>query len=277
MPDLPSASLAAASSDFQVEPDAFPNLPLVRRYPTGYGYRTSNLWVPESWIPNLHTNRPYYIPRKGERFSYESSDEESKSDEDSKSDVPCRKIQSNKCYLAFDSALSALTDLADCAIAAPEAWTCRGSEFTVTPVPIVTTAMPKDTDPAGVERSRPLYQVVNNDKKRVAYFYDSDIGNYAYVTGHPMKPHRIRLAHSLVMNYNVYKFLEIYVSPLDSSEIGSRAIADHVFAFRTAREASRHLRDDPVPHRRVHRVSAESHARQHGLLYERAGQVQRRR
>ncbi|KAK4451352.1 hypothetical protein QBC34DRAFT_295502 [Podospora aff. communis PSN243] len=65
-------------------------------------------------------------------------------------------------------------------------------------------------DPAGVERSRPLYEVVNNDKKRVAYFYDSDIGNYAYVTGHPMKPHRIRLAHSLVMNYNVYKFLEIY-------------------------------------------------------------------
>ena len=72
--------------------------------------------------------------------------------------------------------------------------------------------MPKTTDPSGVERSRPLYEVVNNDKKRVAYFYDSDIGNYAYVTGHPMKPHRIRLAHSLVMNYDVYKFLEIYVS-----------------------------------------------------------------
>ena len=73
--------------------------------------------------------------------------------------------------------------------------------------------MPKTaTDKAGVERTRPLYQIVNNDKKRVAYFYDSDIGNYAYVTGHPMKPHRIRLAHSLVMNYDVYKFLEIYVS-----------------------------------------------------------------
>ncbi|KAK3355539.1 histone deacetylase RPD3 [Neurospora tetraspora] len=66
------------------------------------------------------------------------------------------------------------------------------------------------TDPAGVARDEPLYNVVHNDKKRVAYFYDSDIGNYAYVTGHPMKPHRIRLAHSLVMNYNVYKFLEVY-------------------------------------------------------------------
>ena len=51
-----------------------------------------------------------------------------------------------------------------------------------------------------------------SNKKRVAYFYDSDVGNYAYVSGHPMKPHRIRLAHSLVMNYGVYKFMEVYVS-----------------------------------------------------------------
>ncbi|KAK5092692.1 histone deacetylase [Exophiala xenobiotica] len=52
---------------------------------------------------------------------------------------------------------------------------------------------------------------LNGDsKKRVAYFYDSDVGNYAYVSGHPMKPHRIRLAHSLVMNYGLYKKMEIY-------------------------------------------------------------------
>ena len=53
-----------------------------------------------------------------------------------------------------------------------------------------------------------------SDKKRVAYFYDSDVGNYAYVAGHPMKPHRIRMAHSLVMNYGLYKKMEIYVSSL---------------------------------------------------------------
>ncbi|KAL4875956.1 hypothetical protein BJY04DRAFT_200880 [Aspergillus karnatakaensis] len=46
--------------------------------------------------------------------------------------------------------------------------------------------------------------------KRVAYFYDSDVGNYAYVSGHPMKPHRIRMTHSLVMNYSLYKKMEIY-------------------------------------------------------------------
>jgi hypothetical protein len=52
----------------------------------------------------------------------------------------------------------------------------------------------------------------SGSKKCVAYFYDSDVGNYAYTAGHPMKPHRIRLAHSLIMNYGLYKNMEIYVS-----------------------------------------------------------------
>lgn len=52
----------------------------------------------------------------------------------------------------------------------------------------------------------------STEKKKVAYFYDSDVGNYAYVAGHPMKPHRIRMAHSLIMNYGLYKKMEIYVS-----------------------------------------------------------------
>ncbi|KAF1952897.1 hypothetical protein CC80DRAFT_168465 [Byssothecium circinans] len=50
----------------------------------------------------------------------------------------------------------------------------------------------------------------NGSKKKVAYFYDSDVGNYAYVSGHPMKPHRIRMAHSLIMNYGLYSKMEIY-------------------------------------------------------------------
>lgn len=45
---------------------------------------------------------------------------------------------------------------------------------------------------------------------RVAYFYDLDVGNYAYGAGHPMKPHRIRMAHLLIMNYGLYKKMEIY-------------------------------------------------------------------
>lgn len=50
----------------------------------------------------------------------------------------------------------------------------------------------------------------SSNAKRVAYFYDSDVGNYAYVAGHPMKPHRIRMTHSLIMNYGLYKKMEIY-------------------------------------------------------------------
>ncbi|KAJ1962294.1 histone deacetylase, partial [Dimargaris xerosporica] len=47
-------------------------------------------------------------------------------------------------------------------------------------------------------------------KRRVAYFYDPDVGNYHYGAGHPMKPHRIRMTHSLVMNYGLYKDLSIF-------------------------------------------------------------------
>ncbi|KAF7624969.1 hypothetical protein AFLA_001845 [Aspergillus flavus NRRL3357] len=50
----------------------------------------------------------------------------------------------------------------------------------------------------------------SQSKRRVAYFYDSDVGNYAYVSGHPMKPHRMRMAHSLILNYGLYKKMEIY-------------------------------------------------------------------
>ena len=48
-------------------------------------------------------------------------------------------------------------------------------------------------------------------KQRVAYFYDSDIGNYYYGQGHPMKPHRIRMAHNLLLSYGLYRKMDIYV------------------------------------------------------------------
>lgn len=48
-------------------------------------------------------------------------------------------------------------------------------------------------------------------KQRVSYFYDSDIGNYYYGQGHPMKPHRIRMAHNLLLSYGLYRKMEIYV------------------------------------------------------------------
>eukprot|EP00922_Rhytidocystis_sp_ex-Travisia-forbesii_P072065 GHVS01107498.1.p1 GENE.GHVS01107498.1~~GHVS01107498.1.p1 ORF type:complete len:453 (+),score=26.35 GHVS01107498.1:165-1523(+) len=46
--------------------------------------------------------------------------------------------------------------------------------------------------------------------ERVAYLYDPDIGSYYYGPGHPMKPQRIRMAHSLILSYDLYKHMEVY-------------------------------------------------------------------
>ncbi|NXF27439.1 HDAC1 deacetylase, partial [Rhodinocichla rosea] len=37
-----------------------------------------------------------------------------------------------------------------------------------------------------------------------------DVGNYYYGQGHPMKPHRIRMTHNLLLNYGLYRKMEIY-------------------------------------------------------------------
>mmetsp|Transcript_5740 Transcript_5740/g.6380 ORF Transcript_5740/g.6380 Transcript_5740/m.6380 type:complete len:409 (+) Transcript_5740:213-1439(+) len=48
------------------------------------------------------------------------------------------------------------------------------------------------------------------DKRRVAYFYDPDVGTFYYGQQHPMKPHRIRMAHQLILNYGLYRKMEVY-------------------------------------------------------------------
>ncbi|KAJ6539885.1 histone deacetylase RPD3 [Mycena vulgaris] len=40
-------------------------------------------------------------------------------------------------------------------------------------------------------------------KRRVAYYYDPDVGGYTYGLGHPMKPHRVRVTHDLVSAYGM--------------------------------------------------------------------------
>ncbi|CAO3650623.1 unnamed protein product [Cunninghamella echinulata] len=47
-------------------------------------------------------------------------------------------------------------------------------------------------------------------KKRVCYFYNANVGNYHYGPGHPMRPHRIKMTHGLVMNSKLYKKLEVF-------------------------------------------------------------------
>ncbi|KAK1444001.1 histone deacetylase [Babesia gibsoni] len=47
-------------------------------------------------------------------------------------------------------------------------------------------------------------------EKRVSYFYDPDVGSYYYGPGHPMKPQRIRMAHALVLSYDLYRHMEVF-------------------------------------------------------------------
>ena len=43
--------------------------------------------------------------------------------------------------------------------------------------------------------------MASQSKKKICYYYDGDVGNYYYGQGHPMKPHRIRMTHNLLLNY----------------------------------------------------------------------------
>ncbi|XP_010319010.1 histone deacetylase 6-like [Solanum lycopersicum] len=66
-------------------------------------------------------------------------------------------------------------------------------------------------------------------KRRVSYFFDSSIGEYDYGEGHLMKPHRIRVAHNLILNYNLHRKMEIIEPfPATKEEIGSFHSSDYV-------------------------------------------------
>lgn len=66
-------------------------------------------------------------------------------------------------------------------------------------------------------------------KKRVAYFYDPEVGNYHYGPGHPMKPHRLSVTHSLVLNYNLHHAMSVYrPSPASSQDISKWHDEDYI-------------------------------------------------
>jgi len=46
--------------------------------------------------------------------------------------------------------------------------------------------------------------------KKVSYYYHEDIGHFYYGLHHPMKPHRIRMTHQLVLAYEIYKDLKVF-------------------------------------------------------------------
>eukprot|EP01091_Cochliopodium_minus_P012894 TRINITY_DN4016_c0_g1_i1.p1 TRINITY_DN4016_c0_g1~~TRINITY_DN4016_c0_g1_i1.p1 ORF type:complete len:439 (+),score=114.37 TRINITY_DN4016_c0_g1_i1:40-1356(+) len=68
-------------------------------------------------------------------------------------------------------------------------------------------------------------------KRRITYFYDSEIGNYYYGKGHPMKPHRIRMVHDLIVNYNLFDQLEVLRPPRATEDEMTRYHSDDYINF----------------------------------------------
>ncbi|KAF9035973.1 hypothetical protein BJ165DRAFT_1509353, partial [Panaeolus papilionaceus] len=49
-------------------------------------------------------------------------------------------------------------------------------------------------------------------KRKVAYYYDTEVGAYTFGLGHPMKPHRIRVTHDLVSAYGMLDKMHVLMS-----------------------------------------------------------------
>jgi len=47
--------------------------------------------------------------------------------------------------------------------------------------------------------------------KRVCYLYHQDMGAFHYGMRHPMKPQRLAATHSLILNYELWKKMEVRV------------------------------------------------------------------
>jgi len=47
-------------------------------------------------------------------------------------------------------------------------------------------------------------------KRKVSYYYDSDVWSYYYGAGHPMKPFRLNLTHELLVTYGLYRKMDLY-------------------------------------------------------------------
>ena len=63
------------------------------------------------------------------------------------------------------------------------------------------------------------------------YFYDCDLGNYHYGPGHPMRPHRVRMTHNLIVEYGLYTKMNIFRPELVSAADMTRFHSDDYIHF----------------------------------------------
>lgn len=70
-----------------------------------------------------------------------------------------------------------------------------------------------------------------SNRCRVDYFYDETIGNFHLGEGHPMRPHRVRMTHNLVVNYGLHKHMNVFRPKLASTEDMSAFHSDEYLEF----------------------------------------------
>ncbi|KAF7702888.1 Histone deacetylase 1 [Cucumispora dikerogammari] len=46
--------------------------------------------------------------------------------------------------------------------------------------------------------------------KRISYFYNKEIGFFEYNNRHPMKPQRVKMTHDLIVNYGLFKHMDVF-------------------------------------------------------------------
>ena len=69
----------------------------------------------------------------------------------------------------------------------------------------------------------------SHSRPRVAYFYDPDVGNFHYGPLHPMKPQRLTVTHSLVLNYGLHKKMQVYRPYIANGPDMNRSVLSLVF------------------------------------------------
>jgi len=89
----------------------------------------------------------------------------------------------------------------------------------------------RSRSPEAAVAGEPMAYSQGGGKKKVCYYYDGDIGNYYYGQGHPMKPHRIRMTHNLLLNYGLYRKMEIYRPHKATAEEMTKYHSDEYIKF----------------------------------------------
>ena len=97
-------------------------------------------------------------------------------------------------------------------------------------------------------------------KQKISYFYDPDVGNFYYGQGHPMKPHRVRMTHNLLLHYGIYKEMEVRAITLRSTNLTRPSRALFPSKTAPAQPDARASRDDRASNRRLPRHLATAPA-----------------